>query len=135
MALLLADVLGMTVLWRSDEVTRADVDEAMRLIHMSKGAGVLSLVARRLLLLTPLPPPAASLEIERGRSAVIDPVSAIYAIVRDAMGERGSARITDVLPLVLSKGYRQQQLEECIAEYEDLNVWQKSADGLRIIAV
>ena len=85
----------------------------------------------------------------------MDPISAIYTIVRERLSNSNSSSLsyTDVLPSVLNKvpqisplppfvfsntdiqGYRQQQLDECLDEYESLNVWSLTENRRRITIV
>ncbi|KAL6060964.1 Mcm2-7 hexameric complex component [Balamuthia mandrillaris] len=90
----------------SEEVCQEDVEEAMRLMFSSK----------------------ASLEDKKSGGAGkngMDPISAIYTIIRDCSTQKESLTVLEdeVVPMVLAKGYTQQQFEECVAEYEDLNIW------------
>lgn len=94
-------------------VTREDVDEAMRLMHMSK----------------------SSLEMDRsGVAPGVDAMSAIYNIVRDYSAATRSSVVAydDVLRRVLAKGYTQNQLNNCLTEYERIDVWQLSAHSREI---
>jgi DNA replication licensing factor MCM7 len=77
------------------------VEEAMRLMEESK----------------------ASIVIEKKQA--VDPVSAVFSIIRDYSRGAGTDSVIydDVLPRVLAKGYSQQQLMACIKEYEQLGVW------------
>ena len=38
-------------------------------------------------------------------------------------------RIADVLPRVLARGYRQNDIDACLIEYRELNVWSVSEGG------
>jgi DNA replication licensing factor MCM7 len=65
----------------------------------------------------------------------IDPISAIYEIIR-RLAEQITAssestrnpvmKMSDILPRVIAKGYTQQQLDSCLQDYSNLNVWQYS---------
>ncbi len=35
-------------------------------------------------------------------------------------------RIADILPRVLARGYRQNDIDACLDEYQELNVWSVS---------
>jgi DNA replication licensing factor MCM7 len=39
----------------------------------------------------------------------------------------------EVLPRVVAKGYTQQQLDNCLDEYEQLNVWQLGHNRAQIV--
>jgi hypothetical protein len=43
------------------------------------------------------------------------------------------AKVSDIEPQVLAKGYTDDQYKACIAEYEDINVWQSHAGKIRLI--
>jgi DNA replication licensing factor MCM7 len=101
-------------------VRQGDVEEAMRLIHVSK----------------------ISLLEDRQKGSAVDPISAIYEIVRalalqannnnNNNNNRPSIQYADVVPRVVAKGYTQQQLEDCLNEYEKLSVWQISGNRQEI---
>jgi DNA replication licensing factor MCM7 len=86
----------------SEEVSRQDIEEAMRLMYSSK----------------------ASLH-DTSPHTTTDPVSAIYSIIRDYSTQKQSliVREEDIVGQVLARGYTQAQLMDCIREYESLNVW------------
>lgn len=100
----------------SDYVAREDVDEAIRLTHMSK----------------------ASLEDNdknkssnnagggRGVAAGEDVMSRIFHILRDCATAGGTTRMELRLAeaMVLRKGFTAQQLQTCLEEYEALDVIQ-----------
>ncbi len=67
-------------------------------------------------------------------SSTQDPVSAIYAIIRGmAEGAPGAIiQYDDVVPRVFAKGYTQQQLDQCLNEYERINVWQINQNRTQI---
>ena len=54
-----------------------------------------------------------------------DPISVVYQIIRNHAQSTGEAavKIANILPMVLSRGRTAQDLDDCIAEYEALNVW------------
>lgn len=94
-------------------VSNEDVDEALRLILVSKS----SLYA----------------EEEQNREDE-SAISKIYQIIRNiALGD--GTRLAKTLPLqdlrqrVLSKGYTAQQFDDCIIEYDHIGVWQKIDNG------
>lgn len=104
----------------SAAVSLADVDEALRLIQVSK----------------------ASLDAS-GTDARDDDTSAvsrIYQIVRKfAMGDglrlRRSLPFAEVRELVIAKGYTVQQFDECVAEYDHIGVWQRIDGGETLMFV
>ncbi|KAG6422324.1 hypothetical protein SASPL_118892 [Salvia splendens] len=88
----------------SDNVAQSDVDEALRLMQMSK----------------------FSLYSDDRQRSGLDAISDIYSILRD---EAARANKTDVsyahaLNWISRKGYSEAQLKECLEEYAALNVWQ-----------
>eukprot|EP00557_Chaetoceros_sp_GSL56_P012264 CAMPEP_0176484524 /NCGR_PEP_ID=MMETSP0200_2-20121128/4503_1 /TAXON_ID=947934 /ORGANISM="Chaetoceros sp., Strain GSL56" /LENGTH=865 /DNA_ID=CAMNT_0017881009 /DNA_START=61 /DNA_END=2658 /DNA_ORIENTATION=+ len=89
----------------SDFVAREDVDEAIRLTHMSK----------------------ASLEDNyegKGEGQKDDVISRIYTILRDYSTASRTKRIELKLceAMVLRKGFTKQQLQTCLEEYQTLNI-------------
>jgi DNA replication licensing factor MCM7 len=88
----------------SDTVEQPDVDEAIHIMHMSK----------------------ASLLDRANERAAVDPMSAIYSTIRDlavAAGSEGAIAYDEALQRVLHKGFTQQDMDQCLAEYERLDVW------------
>lgn len=88
----------------SNVVAQSDIDEALRLMQMSK----------------------FSLYTDERKKSGLDPISDIYSIIRD---EAARARTMDVsynsaLNWISRKGHSQAQLKECLEEYAALNVWQ-----------
>jgi DNA replication licensing factor MCM7 len=91
----------------SDYVAREDVDESIRLTHMSK----------------------SSLEDSEdagdGRKGE-DVMSRIFHIIRDyaTLSESKEVEISTLTAMVLRKGFTNQQLQSCLEEYEALQVLQ-----------
>lgn len=48
----------------------------------------------------------------------------IFALIRELAGDEKSVKVSDILEKCATKGYNPQQIESCIEEYEELNVWQ-----------
>lgn len=50
----------------------------------------------------------------------------IFAIIREMAPSKGvkSVKVTDVMEQCTSKGFKPDQVDACIEEYEELNVWQ-----------
>jgi DNA replication licensing factor MCM7 len=99
----------------SDYVAREDVDEAIRLTHMSK----------------------ASLEdSDHGnqRRRGEDVMSRVFHIIRDYATVSGSNELDISLceAMVLRKGFTSQQLQSCLEEYEELNVIRINSDRTRL---
>ena len=91
----------------SDYVAREDVDEAIRLTHMSKS----SLVDED-----------NNKKEKRGE----DVMSRVFHVIRDYSAVSGNKNVELKLceAMVLRKGFTVQQLESCLEEYEALNVIQ-----------
>ena len=65
-----------------------------------------------------------------GAKNKVDPVSVVYQIIREhARANRLPAvNVSEILPKVLSRGRTKEDLERCMGEYEELDVWQVNAD-------
>ncbi|KAJ5281715.1 DNA replication licensing factor MCM7 [Penicillium angulare] len=106
----------------SEEVVREDVDEALRLIEISK----------------------ASLHNDGDSGADHTPTSKIYTLIRN-LWESGAAVVDDdeqnamsirrIRERVLAKGFTDDQLTTALHEYVEMNVWQLSDNGARLIFV
>ncbi|KAE9973047.1 Mcm2-7 hexameric complex component [Venturia inaequalis] len=105
----------------ADAVITEDVDEALRLVEVSK---------------------ASLYTDERGRGDQT-PSSKIYHLVR-GMKDSGAAAVGDgsgeldlrrVKERVLAKGFTADQFEEAIDEYSLLDVWQTAAEGSRLVFI
>jgi DNA replication licensing factor MCM7 len=99
----------------SNEVTNEDVEEALRLIQISK----------------------ESLRNAKGNNTSRLPSSdAIYSLCRDmARAPNGSIQnlsFQAVLDRVRSRGWGERELRECISKYSMINVWQLSKNGKEI---
>eukprot|EP00501_MAST-03F_sp_TOSAG23-6_P002605 GSMAST32.ASY1.ANO1.2746.1 assembled CDS len=101
----------------SNEVTEEDVDEAIRLVHTCK---------------------AQLLEDDERRNGQ-DATSAIYlsilSHIRTAGGEHATISFSRVEPLLLAKGYNQDEIRETIEQYEELDVFRLNASRTRITLV
>lgn len=88
----------------SDTVAQSDVDEALRLMQMSK----------------------FSLYSDDRQKSGLDAISDIYSIIRDeaARMNRMDISYAHALNWISRKGYSEAQLKECLEEYAALNVWQ-----------
>jgi DNA replication licensing factor MCM7 len=106
----------------ADEVITEDVDEALRLVEVSK---------------------ASLYTDERGRGDQT-PQSKIYNLIR-AMKDSGAAAVGDgsrgeldlrrVRERVLAKGFTADQFEDALDQYADLDVWQTAAEGTRLVFI
>ncbi|XP_021768765.1 DNA replication licensing factor MCM7 [Chenopodium quinoa] len=88
----------------SSIVEQSDVDEALRLMQMSK----------------------FSLYSDDRQKSGLDAISDIYSILRDeaARTNRLDISYAHALNWISRKGYSEAQLKECLEEYAALNVWQ-----------
>ncbi|KAL1304596.1 hypothetical protein AAFC00_003565 [Neodothiora populina] len=106
----------------ADEVITDDVDEALRLLEISK---------------------ASLYEDDRTRRGDMSVSSRVFNLIRGmresgaaATGEgRGELDLRRVRERVLAKGFTIQQLESCIEEYADLDIWQTAAEGTRLVFI
>lgn len=48
----------------------------------------------------------------------------IYNLIRELAGDQKTVKVSDIKEKCATKGYNPQQVETCIEEYEELNVWQ-----------
>ncbi|CAM9310198.1 unnamed protein product [Phaeothamnion confervicola] len=103
-----------------ETVTSADVDEAIRLTHISKASL------------------ADDDEVQQGNFQAsyysADVTSRIFTTIRDfAAGQRrADVEYAQVLAMVVNMGLKPQQLDACLAEYADLNVLAVNAERTRI---
>eukprot|EP00040_Diaphanoeca_grandis_P001325 m.18150 g.18150 ORF g.18150 m.18150 type:complete len:739 (-) comp11864_c1_seq1:201-2417(-) len=99
-----------------NEVTQADVEEALRLMHSSK---------------------ASLIDSRTATARVVEPVNDIYNILRSMKGEANSDTISysDAERRAEMKGYQPHDFEECLATYEDNNVIMVNEQRSRIIFV
>ena len=59
------------------------------------------------------------------------PIDVIYSILRE-MADPDTVRFDDARQRILAKGYTPDQFDECLDEYERLNVWQVNQSRTRI---
>ncbi|GCC42197.1 hypothetical protein chiPu_0026127 [Chiloscyllium punctatum] len=99
-----------------DTVEKEDVNEAMRLMEMSKD----------------------SLLGDKGQATRAQrPADVIYATVREMLGD-STARVvkySEAEQRCVSKGFTPAQVEAALEEYEELNVWQVNQARTRITFV
>ncbi|CAN8248089.1 unnamed protein product [Cochlearia groenlandica] len=88
----------------SEAVAQSDVDEALRLMQMSK----------------------ISLYADDRQKAGLDAISDTYSIIRDEAARSNKTHVSyaNALNWISRKGYSEAQLKECLEEYAALNVWQ-----------
>ncbi|KAL4927634.1 DNA replication licensing factor MCM7 [Aspergillus undulatus] len=106
----------------SEEVVTEDVDEALRLIEVSR----------------------ASLTNDGQAHLDQSPTSKIYNLIRGMLesgaaavgdGEDGELSMRRIRERVLAKGFTEDQLTSTIDEYESSSVWQVIASGTRLVFI
>ncbi|XP_071159083.1 DNA replication licensing factor mcm7-like [Mytilus galloprovincialis] len=100
----------------ADVVEKEDVNEAMRLMEMSKDSL------------------NTSHSVHNRTQNVVDQV---FALIREMLPLKGArtVKITDVMEQCTSKGFKPDQVDACIEEYEELNVWQVNQAKTKITFV
>jgi len=115
---------GLARLRFSDYVAREDVDEAIRLTHMSKSS------------LTDHDQggPGDQGGSTKRKWGGEDVTSRIFNIIRDYSTSSRSQRIELKLveAMVLRKGFTEQQLKQCLEEYQSLDIIQMNSTGTHI---
>ncbi|KAF2352441.1 MCM domain, partial [Trinorchestia longiramus] len=98
-----------------DMVEKEDVNEAMRLMEMSKDS-------------------LNHMDDRTGRrpQTVTDK---IFTLIREVAGDNKVVQMSDILERCTSKGYKPDQVTECLEEYEELNVWQQNQARTRLTFV
>jgi DNA replication licensing factor MCM7 len=98
----------------SDIVVIEDVDEALRLIEVSK----------------------ASLHDDNTHTGQDLTVSSkIYRIIKTACGRGNEVAMRVIRERVLAKGFTEDALVKCVEEYEGLDVWQVSDNGAKLVFI
>lgn len=64
--------------------------------------------------------------------SVLNTSDKIYALIRDLAGDQKSIKFSDVVERATQKGYKPDQIEQCVEEYESLNVWQVNQTRTKI---
>uniref|UniRef100_A0A8D8IEI9 DNA replication licensing factor MCM7 n=3 Tax=Culex pipiens TaxID=7175 RepID=A0A8D8IEI9_CULPI len=95
----------------ADEVDKDDVQEALRLLEMSKDS---------------------LNQTEQKSTHVQNTSDKIFALVRELAGASKTVKISDVMERCTTKGYKPDQVDACIEEYEELNVWQVNQTRTKI---
>lgn len=88
-----------------DIVEKEDVNEAMRLMEMSKDS-------------------LNHNNEHSGGNRAQTVVDKIFTLIKEVAGEKRIVKLQEVIERCTSKGYKPDQVNECIEEYEELNVWQ-----------
>lgn len=97
-----------------DVVEKEDVNEAMRLMEMSKDS-------------------LTHNNEKTGRAQTV--TDKIFTLIREIAGESCVIKLGEVLEQCTSKGYKPDQVNECIEEYEELNVWQVNQARTKLMFV
>lgn len=100
----------------ANAVERDDVNEALRLLEMSKD----------------------SLNQHHEPTGRVQTVTdQIFSLIREIMNETGgkTVKMSDAVERCTSKGFKPDQIEEAIEEYEELDVWQVNQARTRITFV
>lgn len=88
----------------ADVVEKDDIIEANRLIEMSKHSINYSETLQT--------------------NVQQNPMNRIFYLIRDLAGEKKTIKVSEILERCTSKGFKPDQVNDCIEEYEALNVWQ-----------
>jgi DNA replication licensing factor MCM7 len=91
-----------------------DVDEALRLIEVSK---------------------ASLHDSDSNTGADVTTSSKVYRIIRTAAGRSGEVAMRTIRERVLAKGFTEDALVRCVEEYEGLDVWQVSENGAKLVFI
>ncbi|KAI5795294.1 MCM2/3/5 family-domain-containing protein [Geopyxis carbonaria] len=95
----------------ADEVVTQDVDEALRLIEISK---------------------ASLYDSDTNTGADTTTSSKIYHIIKAAAGRTNEVQMRTVRERVLAKGFTEDALLKCVDEYAGIDVWQVSQNGTKL---
>ena len=86
-----------------------DVDEALRLMHMSKDS------------LSDTTPRSSN-------KTAVNFVSEIYRLIVGLRNNRGQVKLSEAESLIKQRGFKPNQLQTCLDDYSDSNVWQVTRD-------
>lgn len=99
----------------SDEVNQSDLDEAMRLMDVSRSSVDIHLDTKG----------------RAGGRTKTDPISAILTLIRD-LSETFEGRVVPmdrVRDAVRGRGFTDQQLQQCLVAFDECHIWSLSPDG------
>lgn len=65
-------------------------------------------------------------------SSVPNTSDRIFAIVRELAGSGKGVKIADIMDRCTTKGFKPDQVDKCIDDYEELNVWQVNMGRTKI---
>ena len=59
----------------------------------------------------------------------------VFAVIKEMAPQKGmkAIKMNDVMERCTSKGFKPDQVDECIEEYEELNVWQINQAKTKLI--
>jgi DNA replication licensing factor MCM7 len=100
----------------ADVVEQGDVNEAIRLIEMSKDS--LNKEAD-----------------DNGVHAAFRNTEKIFRIIKESAGDEREVLLKDVREKCLNKGFTDSEFDEALEEYEELNIWQLSRDKSKVLFV
>ncbi|GAB0089915.1 DNA replication licensing factor MCM7 [Sergentomyia squamirostris] len=95
----------------SNLVEKDDVAEAIRLLEMSKDS---------------------LNQMEQRSGWVLNTSDKIYALIREVARDQKTVKVSDVMDRCTSKGFKPDEVDRCIGEYEQLNIWQVNQTKTRI---
>ncbi|XP_055624873.1 DNA replication licensing factor Mcm7 [Toxorhynchites rutilus septentrionalis] len=95
----------------ADQVEKDDVLEALRLLEMSKDS---------------------LNQTEQKITHVQNRSDKIFALIRELAGANETVKISDIMERCIAKGHKPDQVDSCIDEYEELNVWQVNQTRTKI---
>ena len=96
----------------ANNVEKSDVAEALRLLEMSKDS--------------------LNQTQEQRTNNVHSTSDRIFSTIRELAGSQKTVKISDVMDRCITKGYKPDQVDICIEEYEELNVWQVNQTRTKI---
>ncbi|XP_059620171.1 DNA replication licensing factor Mcm7 [Phlebotomus argentipes] len=98
----------------ANEVEKDDVAEAIRLLEMSKDS---------------------LNQMDQRTGWVMNTSDKIYALIREVSRDQRTVKVSDVMDRCTSKGFKPDEVDRCIDEYEQLNIWQVNQTRTRITFV
>uniref|UniRef100_A0A336MAI7 DNA replication licensing factor MCM7 n=2 Tax=Culicoides sonorensis TaxID=179676 RepID=A0A336MAI7_CULSO len=96
----------------ADSVEKDDVAEALRLLEMSKDS--------------------LNQTQEQRRTHIPNTSDKIFALVRELAGQSKTVKVSEVMDRCTTKGFKPDQVDACLEEYEELNVWQVNQTRTKI---
>lgn len=56
----------------------------------------------------------------------------IYALIREVARDMRTVKVSDVMDRCTTKGFKPDEVDRCIEEYEQLNIWQVNQTRTKI---